>query len=231
MFFNLPFKFKKFVFRMKHELTDTNRKKPRLFWALDETKYLNFEKVKKLRRVCKKQKDIALMENKVIPVRNWFMMELGLFTGLRVCEMVNLKSTDLHLREEQFFLTVQAGKGDKPRTVYFSQVFRNECLFYLKWKEKRIPGPSLFANSKGEKLSKRTLQKSFKNCMESAGLESHYSIHCLRHTYGSHLYKSSNHNLRLVQEQLGHANVRTTQVYASLMDEEVKEALEELYQE
>ena len=114
--------------------------------------------------------------------------------------------------------------------VYLSEAFKNECLFYLEWKEKRIPGPYLFANREGKQLAKRTLQKSFKKCVEAAGLESHYSIHCLRHTYGSHLYKASNHNLRLVQEQLGHSSIRTTQVYASLMDEEIKEALEELYQ-
>lgn len=159
------------------------------------------------------------------------MVELGLFTGLRVCEMVNLKITDVRIQEEQSFLMVQAGKGNKPRTVYFSEAFKQECLFYLQWKERRIPGTYLFANREGRQLSKRILQKSFKKCLEMAGLESHYSIHSLRHTYGSHLYKASGHNLRLVQEQLGHSSIRTTQIYASLMDEEVKKSLEELYRE
>jgi len=215
---------------MKDELFPGKLKKNRFSWALDETKYLNWKKVKKLRRACEKTKALTLKNNQIIPVRNWFMVELGLFTGLRVCEMVNLKSTDLHIHEEQSSLTVQAGKGDKPRTVYFSEAFKKECLFYLRWKEKKIPGTYLFANREGKQLSKRTLQKSFKKCLEMAGLESHYSIHSLRHTYGSHLYKASGHNLRLVQEQLGHSSIRTTQIYASLMDEEVKKALEELYQ-
>jgi site-specific recombinase XerD len=223
---------KKFINLMKDELFLGKPKKSRFSWVLDETKYLNWEKVKKLRRVCGRAKDLALKNNQIIPARNWFMVELGLFTGLRVCEMVNLKSTDLHIQEEQSSLTVQAGKGDKPRTVYFSEAFKNECLFYLRWKEKkRIPGPYLFANREGKQLSKRTLQKAFKKCLEIAGLESHYSIHSLRHTYGSHLYKASNHNLRLVQEQLGHSSIRTTQIYASLMDEDVKKALKELYHE
>ena len=215
---------------MKDELFPGKLKKNRFSWALDETKYLNWKKVKKLRRACEKTKALTLKNNQIIPVRNWFMVELGLFTGLRVCEMVNLKSTDLHIHEEQSSLTVQAGKGDKPRTVYFSEAFKKECLFYLRWKGKRIPGTYLFANREGKRLTKRTLQKSFKKCLEMAGLESHYSIHSLRHTYGSHLYKASGHNLRLVQEQLGHSSIRTTQIYASLMDEEVKKALEELYQ-
>lgn len=63
----------------------------------------------------------------------------------------------------------------------------------------------------------------------AAGLEGCYSIHCLRHTYGSHLYIASNHNLRLVQEQLGHSSIRITEVYASLMNTEIKASLEKLY--
>jgi len=215
---------------MKNELSGREVKKHRFSWALDEAKYLNLEKVKKLRKSCEREKDRALENDETLPVRNWLMVELGLFTGLRVDEMVNLKTEDLHLNGRESSLTVQKGKGNKPRIVYISDAFKQECFFYLQWKEKRIPGEYLFANRKGERLAKRTLQKSFKKCLEIAGLENHYSIHCLRHTYGSHLYKSSNHNLRLVQEQLGHSSIRTTQVYASLMDEEVKEALKELYQ-
>ena len=216
---------------MKHELSGTVAKKNRFSWVLDETKYLNWQQVKKLRRACEKAKNKGIEKNQIIPVRNWFMIELGLFTGLRVNEMVNLKINDLHLNDNQSSLIVREGKGNKSRTIFFPETFKKECLFYLKWKNKCLPGQYLFTNSKGEKLSKRILQKSFKKCMKSAGLESHYSIHCLRHTYGSHLYKSSNHNLRLVQEQLGHSSIRTTQVYANLMDEEIKEALEELYQD
>jgi len=217
---------------MKDELFRKKPKNNHFSWSVDETKYLDLERVRKLRKTCQQAKDKALRENKILPVRNWFMVELGLFTGLRVEEMVNLKASDLHLKEEQSSLTVKKGKGDKQRTIYFPETFKNECLFYLHWKEKTIPKSDyLFTNSSGRQLTKRALQKSFKRCIALAGLESHYSIHCLRHTYGSFLYKSSSHNLRLVQEQLGHSSIRTTQVYASLMNEEVKKAVEKLYRE
>jgi site-specific recombinase XerD len=231
MLFSFFTQFKKFIKLMKSELSGPAPKKSRFSWALDETKYLNFEKVRKLRRACEKRKDKALEKNQTIPIRNWFMIELGLFTGLRVDEMTNLQETDLHLQEEQSSLSVRKGKGNKSRTVYLPEAFKTECLFYLAWKKDRILGPYLFANKVGEQLSKRTLQKAFKKCLHIAGLEPHYSIHCLRHTYGTHLYQASRHNLRLVQEQLGHSNIRTTQIYASLMDEEVREALKELYQQ
>lgn len=216
---------------MKDELFRKKPKNNHFSWSVDETKFLDSEKVRRLRKVLTSPKDRALKENKIVPVRNWFMVELGLFTGLRVEEMVNLKVSDLHLKEEQFSLTVKKGKGDRSRIVYLPETFKKECLFYLAWKEKTIPQSDyLFTNSNGQQLTKRALQKAFKSCIALAGLETRYSIHCLRHTYGSFLYKSSNHNLRMVQEQLGHSSIRTTQVYASLMNEEVKKAVENLYQ-
>ena len=226
-----PFKFKKFIKLMKDELSGRRPKNRHFSWAVNETKFLDLEKVKKLRQKLKEAKNRALKENKIVPVRNWFMVELGLFTGLRVEEMVNLKVSDLHLTEKQSSLTVKRGKGDRSRTVYLPETFKNECLFYLNWKEKAIPKSDyLFINSHGRQLTKRALQKAFKRCLVLAGLEKHYSIHCLRHTYGSFLYKSSGHNLRMVQEQLGHSSIRTTQVYASLMNEDVKKAVDKLYQ-
>ena len=61
-----------------------------------------------------------------------------------------------------------------------------------------------------------------------AGRASHYSIHSLRHTYAVRLYKASSYNLRLVQKQLGHRSVSTTQVYADVLDVDVDQALENL---
>lgn len=213
---------------MKDELTGDTRKK-RHIWVINETKFLNQDKIRKLRKSVKTARDAAIKKNKTVPVRDWFMVELGLFVGLRVKEMVNSKASDLHLQERPPFI-ITTGKGNKTRIVYFPDKFKKTCLYYLKWKMNTFPpGDHLFIKKNGKPLSKRALQKSFKKCLRLAGLESHYSIHCLRHTYGSFLYKSSGHNLRLVQEQLGHSSVRTTQVYAGVMDEEVKKALEKLY--
>lgn len=215
---------------MKDELSGRKPKNRRFSWAVNEAKFLDLEKVKKLRQKLKEAKNKALKENKIVPVRNWFMVEMGLFTGLRVEEMVNLKESDFHLKGGHSSLSVKHGKGDKPRTVYLPETFKDECLFYSGWKEKTMrQNDCLFINSKGKQLTKRALQKAFKRCLKLAGLEDYYSIHCLRHTYGSFLYKSSIHNLRMVQEQLGHSSIRTTQVYASLMNEDIKKAVDRIY--
>lgn len=223
-----------FIKRMKSSLFPSIAKPRRFSWTLNESKYLSLDKLNKLRLSCQKTKDIALKRDKSTPVRDWFMIELGLFTGLRVKEMISLKIGDLHIKDEESSLSVKKGKGDKPRTIYLKEAFKKECFFFLDWKQKQghsiKPEAFLLTNSQGKQLSKRALQKAFKRCLTRSGLDSYYSIHSLRHTYGSHLYKASGHNLRLVQEQLGHSSIRTTQVYANLMDNDVKEAAENLYE-
>ena len=213
---------------MKGELSGEKRSKKRFSWSINESKYLDIKKVKKLRFALIKAR--ASAPDKLITARNWFMVELGLSTGLRVEEMTNLMVSDLNLNDRQPSLMVKQGKGNKPRTVYFSESFKNECLLYLSRRNKLgIKSDYLFTNTAGRQLTKRALQKSFKKCLRLSGLESHYSIHCLRHTYGSYLYKSSNHNLRLVQEQLGHSSIRTTQIYAGVMNDDVRKAVKNLY--
>ena len=76
-------------------------------------------------------------------------------------------------------------------------------------------------------MSTRGLQKIFERNARRAGIKGH-SIHHLRHTYASHLYKASGYNLRLVQKQLRHSSVATTQVYADVLDADANQALENL---
>ena len=78
-------------------------------------------------------------------------------------------------------------------------------------------------------MTTRAMQKVFKRCAKRAQLNSGYSIHAARHTYACFLLKASDWNLRLVQKQLGHARISTTQVYADVMMPDVKKALDRLY--
>lgn len=72
------------------------------------------------------------------------------------------------------------------------------------------------------------IQQVFKKWAIKAGLPSRYSVHSLRHTHATRLYKASGYNLRLVQKQLGHSSVATTQVYADVIDEDAVQALANL---
>lgn len=223
---------KKFIKLMKSELSH-KKKKNRFSWTLDEEKYLRLSDVKKLRAACRKARYVALKQVKSVIPRDWFMIELGLNTGLRVAEMTNLKCGDVHMQEGWLSISVRKGKGNRPRTVRINEEFRNRCKRFLEWKKKQgqsiDPDSYLLTTNKGTQLSKRALQKAFKKCIKKAGLPEHYSIHSLRHTYGTYLLKASGYNLRLVQEQLGHSSVRITEVYTSLIDSDVRRAVERIY--
>ena len=72
------------------------------------------------------------------------------------------------------------------------------------------------------------ISKVFKKMALEAGLSSNHSIHTLRHTYATNLYKASGYNLRMVQKQLGHSNITTTTVYSDVLSKDLEEAVENL---
>ena len=167
-------------------------------------------------------------------VRDHFVMHAALATGLRVSELAHLRCGDVFLGHGTSRLVVRRGKGGKSRTVAFNGAFANHVLEYLAWKQETGEpvddgAPLLLSSVTGRAMTTRALQKAFKRCAARAGLSPRYSIHCLRHTYACHLYKASGWNLRLVQKQLGHSSIATTQVYADVMAPDLRRALERLY--
>ncbi|MBN2641845.1 MAG: tyrosine-type recombinase/integrase [Victivallales bacterium] len=199
-------------------------------WELDPKKFLTRKETLQL---------LAAGENRTkawlhVTVRDHFIADLGLSTGLRVMEIAALKCGDLDLGSRVPCLLVREGKGSKRRRVFFNDNFKNHCEEYLAWKQDigestEADQPLLLSTRTGGHLTTRAIQKAFKRCAKKANLPSHYSVHCLRHSYACFLYKASNWNLRLVQKQLGHARISTTQVYADVMMPEIKKALDRLY--
>ena len=115
-----------------------------------------------------------------------------------------------------------------------SRKFRARCLWFLTAKheageEVASDMPVFCARRTQRPLCRRQIQKVFERMSREAGLSKRVSIHALRHTYGTHLYKASGGNLRLVQKQLGHSRVTTTQVYADVLAEDAVAAVERLY--
>jgi len=99
-------------------------------------------------------------------------------------------------------------------------------LDYLEYRQSE--SPYLFPSKRGDKMDRSALQKVFKKSAAKANLPEHHSIHSLRHTYATRLYKASGYNLRLVQKQLGHSSPSTTSVYADVVNEDLDKALESL---
>ena len=203
-------------------------------WVLEPSKFLTKEEAKKLLETARDRAEVVFAKRRKIPVRDYLIVDLALSTGLRVMEIAQLDCGDVFIRDGISSLLVRNGKCGKRRLVRFSESLKNHLNEYILWKQNvgEPTGPSdpLFLSSNtGCHLTTRAIQKAFKRTAVKAGLSSHYSIHCLRHTYACQLYKASGYNLRLVQKQLGHSSIHATEVYADVMEPDIQDALRRLY--
>jgi len=203
-------------------------------WVLDESKFLSTGEVKRLLRTAKTRAEQSGGSAGRAAVKDYLIVHLALSTGLRVSEVSGLKCGDTLIDDGKCSLVVRRGKGGTPRSVVFNGALKEHLLLYLRWKQENgepvtHDAPLLTSRINGASMTTRAIQKAFKRCAARAGLSPHYSMHSLRHTYACHLYKASGWNLRLVQKQLGHASIATTQVYADVMQPDAHRALERLY--
>ena len=132
--------------------------------------------------------------------------------GLRLSELINLKITDI--KSENDLLLIRQSKGNKDRIVALPDKLLLLLREYYKVYE---PKDFLFEGAKGDQYSERSVQLILKNAMSKAGVLSKGSVHTLRHSYATHLIKSGI-DVRVVQELLGHNNIRTTMIYTHITD-------------
>ena len=149
-----------------------------------------------------------------LEVRDLALMELFYSGGLRLAELTGLKLKDLDLDEGSAQVM---GKGSKQR---IAPVGRKAVKALRRWLAER-PGlarpdcEALFVARGGGPLSTRAVQLRVAARARAQGLPQHVYPHLFRHSFATHLLESS-HDLRGVQELLGHANISTTQVYTHL---------------
>ena len=159
--------------------------------------------------------------------RDRAMLELMYASGLRVSELVGLKTFHLSLNEG--VLRVM-GKGNKERLVPFGQLAREAIVLYLKEGRadilKRQQTDDLFVTHHGHGMSRVMFWMLVKKYAFLAGITSPLSPHTLRHAFATHLL---NHgaDLRAVQMLLGHADISTTTIYTHVARERLKKILED----
>lgn len=161
-------------------------------------------------------------ENTPLGLRDRAMLELLYASGLRVSELVGLKTFHLSLNEG--VLRVM-GKGSKERLVPFGQVAREWIVNYLAESRPAILGgqqtDDLFVTGHGKGMSRVMFWMLVKKYARLAGIHSPLSPHTLRHAFATHLL---NHgaDLRAVQMLLGHADISTTTIYTHVARERLK---------
>ena len=225
-------KFAKFTKLMKAVFQQKKSKKQRIHWIVDQSKCMSMPEVEILRKTSQQAKSEGIRDRRFSHVRTWLLIQLGLHAGLRVGEMASLKHGDLLIDDSRSSIVV-LGKGNKKRAIWISSQLKQACQTYLAHKNKfgfeNGSQTFLLNNPSGNNISRRALQKAFKTLLLKAGLPNYYYVHCLRHTYATFLLKASNYNYRFVQQQLGHSSIRTTQIYANVLESDGREAIEKLY--
>ena len=147
-----------------------------------------------------------------IEIRDMAIVELMYSSGLRVSETVNINISDFE--ENMSFLRV-IGKGSKTRLVPMGRFAINAINNWLIEREKISNNTdALFLNSKGSRLSVRSIQLRLKKMAIKQGLPPVHP-HMLRHSFATHMLESSG-DLRTIQELLGHSSLSTTQIYTKL---------------
>lgn len=146
--------------------------------------------------------------------RDRAMLELLYASGLRVSELVSMKTESVNLQDGWVRVL---GKGNKERMVPVHPRALAAVRLYLAERERRFkaPAPELFLGRGGRKLSRVQFWRRLRELGERAGLKTKLHPHLLRHTFATHLLQGGA-DLRSVQEMLGHADLATTQIYTHL---------------
>lgn len=136
--------------------------------------------------------------------------------GLRVSEVVRLRVGDVNL--DDLTVHIKSAKGNKDRITVFPEKLKaalSEIMALQHGNE------YLFESERGGKLSERTVQAVFKKAFQWSGIKKEASFHSLRHSFATHLLENGV-DMRYVQELLGHANIRTTQIYTKVTNPMLK---------
>jgi integrase/recombinase XerD len=156
-------------------------------------------------------------------LRDRTMLELMYASGLRVSELVGLKSVHLSLSESALRVT---GKGTKERLVPFGEEAHEWIRRYLAEGRGAILGEqasdALFVTRRGGPMTRQMFWKLIKAHAVRGGVHVPLSPHTLRHAFATHLL---NHgaDLRAVQMLLGHADISTTTIYTHVARERLKQ--------
>lgn len=148
-------------------------------------------------------------------VRDKAMLELLYATGIRVSELISLELSDINLQMN----CISCRDAKKERIVPFGQTAHDAVVRYLEnGREALVEGAdcsSLFVNCSGSSMSRQGFWKLIKYYTKKAGIETDITPHTLRHSFAAHLVENGA-DLKSVQEMLGHSDISTTQIYANM---------------
>ncbi len=143
-------------------------------------------------------------------LKHRLLLILAYSAGLRVSEIAALRVGDLD--PARGVILVRSGKGRKDRYTILATRTKGLLETYI---DLYKPQTWLFEGQKGGHLSTRSIQEVFTRAKNRVGILKDVSIHSLRHSFATHLLEDGT-DIRYIQELLGHANPKTTQIYTHI---------------
>jgi integrase/recombinase XerC len=160
-------------------------------------------------------------ENDFEGIRNKLIIEMLYLTGIRLTELVDLKSNNISLNEQSLKVL---GKRNKERIIPFPKYFIKPINDYIQLKNEKFNQTKtdfFFVTNKGEKIYHKLVYRIVKKHLQMVTTLEKKSPHVLRHTFATHLLNKGA-DLNAIKEILGHANLSATQVYTHNTFEKLK---------
>ncbi|MBU4360702.1 tyrosine-type recombinase/integrase [Patescibacteria group bacterium] len=209
------------------DITSLPAEKIKLSRDASKEKTINFLKLEQIEKLLLTP-NIKILTG----LRDRAILETLFSTGLRVAELVSLNVEQFNNIKNKNDLEVQIiGKGNKPRTVYFSERALSWLKKYLL--TRKDDDKALFINYRSRKtdsrrLTSRSMERVVKKYVKISGLPLTTSPHTLRHSYATDLLEQGV-DLRLIQEFLGHSNIATTQIYTHVTNKKLRDVHREFH--
>lgn len=162
------------------------------------------------------QQEVAVLLKSVTNTKHKAIIFLTYSAGLRVSEVVKLKTADLDIQRK--LIKIRQGKGRKDRHSLLSDIALSVIREYMS--ENKTDNWLFPGETEGDHLSERTVQVIFKNALRKSGILKDISVHCLRHSFATHLLEAGT-DLRYIQELLGHKNLKTTEIYTHVSNKDL----------
>lgn len=165
---------------------------------------INRDELQKLRNV--------IDTSKILGLRDRLIIELLYSSGLRSVELINLSEYMVDIEEREIRVI---GKGGKERFTFFSETAKKWLIKYIAEKQKQYKNytpDAIIVNSKGRKLTTRSLRRLISGHTKNAGIEKEITPHVFRHSFAVELLNKGI-DMEYLQELLGHSSLSTTQMY------------------
>lgn len=171
------------------------------------------------------KKEIRLLLDNTYNLKHKVLLATIYSAGLRLSEVVNLRKCDIDI--DRNLIYVRGGKGKKDRTTLLA---KDLIILLNKYFKEYDPWIWVFEGKDNRQYSKHSVQMVFHRSRLEAGINKKATVHTLRHSFATHLLEDGA-DLRYIQKLLGHASIKTTEIYTHVTQrglDKIKNPLDEL---